>query len=218
MPIPAPYPQKWPRAVIFDWDNTLVDTWRSCYEAFNATLKKFEAPFCSPEDFYNQPHYSARDLFPRYLGDAAKEAETFFYEQMQTTHLENLRPLPGAEKLLQLLLGRNVYMGVASNKEGNLLRQEVKHLGWDHYFGQVIGSLDTLEDKPSPLPLMAVLKDTHILPGHEVWFVGDSSVDTLCAKNANCIPVAVSQHAILPDTPTVYGKDCLGISSILMRL
>jgi phosphoglycolate phosphatase len=218
MSIPPPYPQKWPRAVIFDWDNTLVDTWLTCYEAFNATLEEFQAPFCLPEVFYKQPHYSVRDLLPHYLGKASQKAESFFYQKMHETHLENLRALPGAEKLLQLLWGRNVYIAIVSNKEGNILRKEVKHLGWDHYFGCVIGSRDTLEDKPSPLPLLTALKETHISPGHDVWFVGDSSVDSLCAKNANCIPVAVSQNAILADTPTIYGKDCLGISSILTRL
>ena len=213
-----PQPSQLPKAVIFDWDNTLVDTWRTCYEAYNTTLKTFHRPLCTPEDFTHQPHQSAKDSFPRHFGGQHKEAEEYFYRQIHETHLENLRPLPGSEKLLQLLLSQRVYLAVVSNKHGVLLRREVAHLEWGHYFGNVVGSCDTAEDKPSPLPVFESLKKTNITPGQDVWFVGDSPVDMLCSRNANCVPIYVNSSSVLEDLPFFYGKDCLSLASIVMDM
>lgn len=33
-----------PKAVIFDWDNTLVDSWFLLHQAWNVTLKKMNFP------------------------------------------------------------------------------------------------------------------------------------------------------------------------------
>lgn len=216
--IPESYPQKWPKAVIFDWDNTLVDTWRVCYEALNHTCHTLQFPLVSLEDFYNQPHLSVKDSFPQRFGEEATTAEACFYQYLRKEHLNSLRPMPGAEKLLQILKGKEVYLGIVSNKQGDYLREEVRHLGWEHYFEKVIGSRDTPEDKPSALPLLTLLQDSPHEAGHDVWFVGDSAVDTLCARNAGCVPVAVGPSALMEEVPTILGKDCLGLANILMRL
>ena len=218
MPIPDPYPKKWPKAFLFDWDNTLADTWRVCYEALTHTCQNFKVPTQTHEEFFNQPHLSIKDSFPQRFGADAIAAEVYFYERLRKSNLDSLRPLPGAEKLLQLLAGRNVYVAVVSNKQGDCLREEVHHLGWSHYFGKIIGSRDTPEDKPSAVPLIAALESTHIAPGHEVWFAGDSHVDTLCATNANCVPVAMSPDAAVEGIPVILGTECLGVHNILTRL
>ncbi len=209
----------WPKAVVFDWDETLVDTQKVCYDAYSLTVQKFTASVSATlQDFHEEPRHSARDAFARKFGERALEAEEFFYENLCAIHLESLRPLPGAEKLLQLLVGRNIYIGVASNKLGDVLRREVNHLGWDRYFYRVIGSRDTPEDKPSPLPLQAALRGAKSLSGPDVWFVGDSEVDMICAQKAFCTPVAVGTTIQSQNISRVHGKDCLGLANMLMKL
>ena len=216
--IPSPYPKRWPRAVIFDWDGTLVDTWRVTYDALCQTCVHYGMPVPSQEDFHTAPHFSIKDSFPSVFGDLALEMEEFFHAELGKSHLDGLRPMPGSERLLQMLAGRNVYMGVVSNKHGEFLRHEIKHLGWEHHFGRAIGSRDTDFDKPSAFPLLESLNQTNIAPGHDVWFLGDSRVDMECARNANCVPVSLSPRAVLDDTPFISVKDCIGVIQILNTL
>jgi phosphoglycolate phosphatase len=159
-----------------------------------------------------------RDSLPVLFGERAVEVEQFFYSELRKYHHEGLRPMPGSERLLQMLTGRNVYMGVVSNKHGDLLRSEIKHLGWDHHFGRAIGARDTAFDKPSALPLLESLSQTNITPGHDVWFLGDSKVDMQCARSANCVPVSLSPRAVLDESPVISAKDCLGVIQILSGL
>ncbi|MGL4426936.1 MAG: HAD family hydrolase [Alphaproteobacteria bacterium] len=218
MPVPSCFPQQRPKALLFDWDNTLVDTWLTCYEALNKTLLFYGHVPHTPEQFSKQPHLSLRESFPSIFEDKALEAEQFFYDQVHDTHLETLRPLPGAEKLLQWALQKGVYVGVVSNKAGQLLRKEVQHLGWGKYFEKIIGSYDTEADKPSHIPLLAALQDSSLDPGHHVWFVGDSCVDVQCAQRAGCVPVAIGDNAAKPEEIVVFGKDCIRLSHILSAL
>ena len=44
--------------------------------------------------------------------------------------------------LLQALSDSGVYLGVVSNKTGRFLRAELAALGWDHYFGKLVGAGD----------------------------------------------------------------------------
>lgn len=218
MTIPDIYPRKVPKAVLFDWDNTLVDTWLMCFEALNKTMTTYGHTPYTPEEFSRRPHASFRDSFPAIFDNKAGEAEQVFYNHIRANHLETIRPLPGAEKLLQYLRSKNVYIGVVSNKVGEVLRQEVFHLGWGKYFSKVIGSRDTAADKPSPTPVFEALKGSHVEASHDVWFVGDSSIDILCAHQSGCVPVSVGPHAAAPTDPIVHGKDCIKIAKMLTSL
>src|SRR3990167_6904737 len=145
------YPNRIPEAVLFDWDNTLVDTWQVCFDSFNIALQAIGRTPITPEEFWNQPHLSARDSHHRF-GDGHAEWERIFYDNIHKCHLEGLSAFEGAETLLKKLKGREICVGVVSNKRGVILRKEVAHLGWGDYFHAVIGSQDAEQDKPSHLP------------------------------------------------------------------
>jgi phosphoglycolate phosphatase len=99
--------------------------------------------------------------------------------------------LPGAADALAALKGAGIYLGVVSNKRGDLLRREADHLGWTPHFGRLVGAGDAVRDKPDPAPVAMALRPAGIAPGREVWFVGDTGIDMACARNAGCIPVLV---------------------------
>ena len=153
------YPNRIPEAVLFDWDNTLVDTWQVCFDSFNIALQAIGRTPITPEEFWNQPHLSARDSHHRF-GDGHAEWERIFYDNIHKCHLEGLSAFEGAETLLKKLKGREICVGVVSNKRGVILRKEVAHLGWGDYFHAVIGSQDAEQDKPSHLPVLAALSTT----------------------------------------------------------
>jgi len=189
-----------PRAVLFDWDNTLVDNWAVIHDAMNATLVAMgQAPW-SLDEAKVRVRASMRDSFPRLFGARWPEARRVYYDSFAATHLARLREMPGAGAMLAALAGAGLYLGVVSNKQGRFLRLEADRLGWTGYFGRLVGATDAARDKPAVDPVELALTDSGIAPGAAVWFVGDADIDMLCALNAGCVPV------LLRDAPPPSGE------------
>src|SRR5690606_3190282 len=53
-----------PRAILFDWDNTLVDTWGVLHRALAATFEAFGRRPWTLEETKRNVRASARDAFP----------------------------------------------------------------------------------------------------------------------------------------------------------
>ena len=182
-----------PRAIIFDWDNTLVDTWDIIHDAMNATLTTFARETWTLEETRRRVRRSMRDAFPEMFGDRWEEAGRCFYDRYRAVHLEKLKASEGAAAMLERLSGAGVYLGVVSNKLGEYLRQEADYLGWMGHFGRMVGALDAPRDKPAPDPVDMALAGSGVNRGPLVWFAGDTEIDLECAVNAECVPVLVRQ-------------------------
>lgn len=193
----SPFPHT-PKAVIFDWDNTLVDTWPIIHLAMCETFHAFEkTPWTLEETRANVAH-SARDAFPTMFGDRWEEAGQIYSDSYHRHNLAALTTLEHAEEVLKLLKKHGVYMALVSNKRGPTLRKEAEYLGWTNYFSALIGSHDAEFDKPHRAPVDMVLEGSGIKAGPDVWFVGDTAVDLECAYNSGCTPIlygpAEEQH------------------------
>jgi phosphoglycolate phosphatase len=178
-----------PRAILFDWDNTLVDTWLTIHEALNHVMAAMEKPLWSLAETRARVRLSLRESFPLHFGDRWEEARGIYLERFGAIHLERLTPLPGCADMVAALAGEGIFLGVVSNKTGALLRREADVLGWSRYFGRLVGAGDAVADKPDPAPVWLALEPSRVEPGRDVWFVGDTGVDIECAANAGCVSV-----------------------------
>lgn len=178
-----------PKAILFDWDNTLVDNWASITAALNATLKAFNGQQLTEDQVRGMVRHSMRDSFPKMFGNDWHEARTIFYDSFRSNHLETLKPLNGAGDLLQDLKALDLYIGIVSNKGGEFLRKEIDHLDWKAFFHSAIGAGDAEEDKPAIAPVDLALEASGIDRSDAVWFIGDAAVDMECAIAAGCTPV-----------------------------
>jgi len=184
-----------PRAAIFDWDNTLIDSWAIIHDAMNVTLGAMGHSLWSYDDTITRVRRSLREAFPEMFGERWEEARDIFYGRFRAIHLDALKALPGAESLIARLAGQGIWLGIVSNKNGDHLRAEARHLGWERYFGRIVGATDAPRDKPAPDPVHMALNGSGIAPSGEVWFVGDTAIDMECAKNSGCVPVLVRETA-----------------------
>ncbi|MGO1117539.1 HAD family hydrolase [Rhodovibrionaceae bacterium A322] len=215
-----------PEAVIFDWDNTLVDTWPVIHQALVTTFTHFGMEPWTLEEVHQRVRASARDTFPGLFGeDRCDEASEIFYGAFEACHLDALEPLPGAGNLLSTLAEQGLHLSLVSNKRGDYLRREMVHLGWAPYFANAVGANDAQRDKPSVDPVLLALghdrenedkqseaaelrarvkaesgDGRRLEPSAKVWFVGDTDIDILCAANAGCTGV------LLRPTPPAAGE------------
>lgn len=180
-----------PRAILFDWDNTLVDSWAVIHEALIVTFQAMgHAPWTLHETKQRVRH-SLRDAFPGLFGDRWEEARRHYLDAFTAVHLERLRALAGAEALLEALANEGYYLAVVSNKTGRLLRREAEHLGWSRHFRAMVGAGDASADKPHPAVVHAALSGSGIEPSL-AWLVGDTALDLECAAAAGCVPILLS--------------------------
>jgi phosphoglycolate phosphatase len=178
-----------PRAILFDWDNTLVDSWETIHEALNAVMAAMKKPLWSLPETKERVRRSLRDSFPLHFGERWEEARKIYLDAFRAVHLERLRALPDRDELLQGLFQEGIFLGVVSNKTGPLLRREAASIGWSALFGDIVGAGDAAADKPDAAPVVLALKRSGITASEMVWFVGDTDIDMECAHNSGCVPV-----------------------------
>ena len=190
------------RTIVFDWDNTLVDTWRVIHAALSHTFETMGMEPWSLVETKQRVSKSLRDSFPVLFGDRWEDARDVFYGKFEEIHLHDLTPLENADALLTRLGGAGIPLAIVSNKTGAFLRTEVDHLGWRDRFVSVVGAGDAEKDKPDPAALTLALAPIAEPVLANVWFVGDSRSDLELAKAARCTGILVH-----PDYPAV--KDTL---------
>ena len=182
-----------PKAILFDWDGTLVDTHPVLAAAMNEALKAFLKEPWTYEQWSDWLGKSARDAFPGVFGDDWEDARRIYLDAYGAYHLERLEVKAGATELIQALANGPLYLGVVSNKTGDLLRREVEHLNWHSHFGHVVGAGDSARDKPAPDPVHDALSPSGHQAGPDVWFVGDNDVDVVCGRSANCTTILIGE-------------------------
>ena len=212
---------KSPRAVLFDWDNTLVASWDIIHESLQSTFLGLGREPWSFADTKAWVRRSMRDSFPDLFGADAGRAERLFYRHYRAHHLHRLTPLAGAARTLAALQRGGIPLAVVSNKLGDLVREEAAHLGWSGYFGRIVGAGDAPADKPSPHAVALALDSAQITSAADVWYVGDTGIDVTCARNAGCTAVIVSadqpRDGDLACVPDHQVADHAGLQGFLRR-
>ncbi|MDG1286545.1 MAG: HAD family hydrolase [Rickettsiales bacterium] len=173
-----------PKAILFDWDNTLVDTWPVIHEALAYCFRKMDKQPWTLEEVKVNVQQSMRDYFPKLFGDRWEEAGQYYLDGYAQVHKDRLVSIEGAEAVLKAIEVAGLYQAVVSNKKGPTLRIEAETIGWAHYFKAIIGADDAANDKPHPDHAIMALEHYPHPHGNDIWFVGDSAVDMEIAKNA----------------------------------
>jgi len=212
-----------PTALIFDWDNTLVDSWPVIHDALNTTYRTFGLPEWTLDQTRANVRESLRDRFPKIFGDEWEAAADVFYKRYDEIHVDAVKPAAGAVEMLDVLRDAGLYLGVVSNKRGDYLRAEAEHLGWNGHFSAIVGATDADRDKPDPAPVHMALAPGNHAPGPHVWFVGDADIDLKCAIDTGCIPVLVRAEAPKSDEfgahpPVHHFASCLQLCNFLQTM
>ncbi len=181
---------KKPKAIVFDWDNTLVDTWPVIHNAINQTMQAMQKPELSLDQVRNTVHKSMRESFPDIFGNNWQEAGEIYKQCYRKNHISAITLLPNSLNLIKQIQQQEILQFLVSNKIGATLRLEANKLGIDDYFFAIIGAGDAYYDKPDPAPLQLALLGSDLdIKQDEIWFVGDTIADVECAYNAGCTPI-----------------------------
>jgi phosphoglycolate phosphatase len=176
------------RAVLFDWDGTLVDSAQRTYRCYVRVFSRFGIEYdqAAFERTYSPDWYRTyEDVgLPR---EHWKEADDRWISCYET---EASRLVRGALEILERLGSQGLVQGLVSSGDGTRVRREVAALGLERFFGAVVCGGDTPRRKPDPQPLLLALERLGLLPA-QTAYVGDSPEDVAMAKAAGAFAVGV---------------------------
>ena len=137
------------KVILWDWDNTLVDTFDAIWCAQNAMRVHYGLCEWTKEEAKKAMNSSGRNLIKHLVGEEkAKEARAYYLEQY-AKNAGHLKLKEGAQELLDYAKSAGFVNILASNKAKNILSNEVSKMGILEKFDRMIGAEEAAEDKPS---------------------------------------------------------------------
>ena len=186
-----------PRAVLFDWDNTLVNTWPTIVECYHDTFHALGQTPWTADEVRERAHGSCATCSRLVRGARATK---------RAGVLRDLLPHPSGAA--GAAARRRRAAGALS--QSRLLRRRGQQQGWGQSARRAgasrLGPVDIpggrrqgrQRDKPAPDPIFMALDGTGIAPDETVWMVGDTPADLKCAHAAGCLPVLVGRRGSCP--------------------
>lgn len=184
------------KAVIWDYDGTLVDT---RLKNLNVTQKILQAvtgrhlaefPALDSVENYARANRSAanwRELYQREFGlsETQIDAAGRLWTEYQ---LKDLTPTPfygGISEVLNQL--GELPQGIFSQNSQANISHALRGVGLAAHFRSIIGyeEVDIRKQKPDPAGLLMCLKDLGGPAQGLVFYIGDHETDVKCAQNAN---------------------------------
>lgn len=182
------------KAIVFDWDGTLMDSISKIVECMQTSAQQLGFPV---------PNYAqAKDVIGISLLPALKQLFNIQDEKaamdMFHTYKENFKDHPqissplfvGAIELLEKLTEQGYILAVATGKARQGLEHNWHHSNTKHFFS-ASKTADDAQSKPSPDMLQQLLSELN-LSTDQVLMVGDTIYDMAMAEAINMDRVGVS--------------------------
>ena len=185
------------KLLIFDLDGTIADTIGTIRDAVNMCMEHFGFPVLDTEQVRKNVGNGVRVLIEGCApADVVKDEKRFdevlsyFRECYKVTHDQIDGCYDGLEAAIYELYSRGYTLAVLSNKPDALVKSIMKKLFDDKIFKISQGQTE-LPRKPDPtVPRM--IADELGFAVDDTFYIGDSEVDVLTAKNAEMHSIAVS--------------------------
>lgn len=190
------------RAVLFDFDGTLADSFAAITASVNHTREHYGLEALTESVVRRHVGLGleqlARELVPN--ADPAEAVEVYRAHHA-TVFLEQTFLLPFVADTVETLFARGLPLAVCSNKRVGFTRALVSSLGLTTYFREVLGPDDVGVPKPDPAMLLEGCRRLEVSP-RETVYVGDMTVDVQTARAAG-----MRVWLVPPDADGGAGRD-----------
>jgi 2-phosphoglycolate phosphatase len=207
------------RAVVFDLDGTLLDSYEGIREALNPVLVHFGKEPVT----VGQVRFMVGEGLPRLIEKAigpemVEEGVRLFRERYRETANSGSALFHDAEEVMSELGRRGVPMSIASNKPALFSRQILESLGIASRFVFVGGPDMGFLPKPDPGMALAALEAMGTTAA-ETLFVGDMPIDVQTARAVGMPVIALPTGSSTRDELVAAAPDrILGALTELLPL
>lgn len=206
------------KAVFFDLDGTLVDSFTAIQTSYNFALRQM-----TPERSLSLSEVKKivggglKESFYNLVGIENSDRAVFlFRSKYKEVYLKETFLLPYVFHVVTTLSRKNLFLGVISNKFGDFSRTILSEFKLLPYLPDVIGDGDGFPLKPEPSTMNSLIKKFNLLP-EEVLYIGDGPVDISFCRRAGVSVYGVATGNYSRDELAVYNPDKLinSLSEIL---
>lgn len=183
------------KAVLFDLDGTLINTndliinsWEYIYTNYlgiKADEEKIKLHF-------GEPLLTTMESLDKVN---AKQLCEIYKEINLKQHDKLTKKIDGIEELLIDLRKMRIKIGIATSKKRELAKRGLNLFGLLEYFDVMVTVEDTEKHKPNGEPVIKACQLLNVDPSISLY-VGDTSYDILCGKNAGSKTCAVKYSAL----------------------
>jgi HAD superfamily hydrolase (TIGR01549 family) len=195
------------RAVVFDWDGTLVDTLPAILQANVEVLKEYGVPF--DESMYRSAYVPDWRHMYRRLGvpEAALGAAGARWLELYRA-VEGLAPFPGVVVALRRLADAGHRMGLVTAGDRRVVEDQLARFGLSELLPVRVCGDDPLPPKPDPAPLRHALDAIRAdeLPEPPIY-VGDAPDDVRMARTVGIAGVGIVGPLATADDLRAAGAD-----------
>lgn len=179
------------RAVLFDLDGTLVDSYEALTEAINHARRRYGLPDLNRAEVKQCVGHGVEMLMQRVFAPSAvpQQAWELFESRYDEICCQFSTVLADVEATLESMSEVDIRMAVCTNKPTPFSRKILEHLGIARHFDAIIGPDLAGARKPDPQHVPFTLEPTGVAPV-DALFVGDMPVDVAAARNSG-LDVAV---------------------------
>lgn len=175
------------RAVLFDWDGTLLDSYAADSRAYLAMFRALGIRWTIREvDRHYSPNwhlvYKAAGI-PRSDWKRADRLWALAYGK------ERPKLLPGARTVLRRL-ERQFLLGLVTSGNRRRVRRQLRAFRLNAHFSACICCEDAPRRKPHPAPLLMAMQKLNLSP-RDCIYIGDSAEDIQMAQRAGVHAVGV---------------------------
>jgi HAD superfamily hydrolase (TIGR01509 family) len=176
------------RAVLFDLDGTLLDSYQSHLRVYVNVFRDLGHPFDA--SLYAQYYSPNWYLFYERLGlpkDRWPEADRLWLQ-----YYAQERPVrrDGASSVLTDVARSGRQVGLVTSGDRSRVERDLAQLGWSEVFAVAVCGGDTQNRKPHPEPLLTALGRLGV-PSSAAVYVGDTIEDVQMGKAAGTATVAL---------------------------
>jgi len=182
------------KAIIFDWDGTLMNSEARIVDAVQTAAKECGLPVLSYDESKQIIGLSLENailgLYPN-LDQSKVVAMSEAYTQcfLEESNIEMV-PFDGVEALLLNLKQQGIKLAIATGKSRKGLEAVLADTGFGIYFDMTRTPVESAS-KPDPLMLSQILQEFN-LAADEAVMIGDTSFDMEMAQNIDMDRVALS--------------------------
>jgi phosphoglycolate phosphatase/pyrophosphatase PpaX len=196
-----------PKAAIFDFDGTLVDTFALIATSYAAACREYLGRDLTEQEVIAR--FGATELnmlrkdIPPPLIDRAIE---IFQRCYRENHAKLVRVFDGIPQMLADLRAKNIPLGVMTGKGRDTADVTISKLGWGQMFQSVITGDECPNPKPAPDGVLMVAQELGV-PPPDCIFVGDAPADIQAGKAAGMKTVWASWHPVYRKQIEKLGPD-----------
>lgn len=180
------------KAIIFDFDGVIIDSFEQWFNVFNETRRSFNLGEIGKEEFRKNTWGASaqHDVKTYFKGKSRKDIEDS-YKRLMLKNVGKTMLSHGVTDILGAIKKKSLKIGLVTNSFRSLTLKILEFHKIKDYFDAIVTADDVEKMKPSPEPILKACESLKVLP-QEAIYVGDTKMDYRAGKSAGCVVVGLN--------------------------